>query len=167
MIPIPILGGQSIGQTVLTLLAALVPALIAWWTDRALLHKGDDPALPELLANRRRVNLRSIAIAIAAMVVFGASAAAWGIPLLIVLMIVVAYPLRTRILGETWRFGGYLWHTAASVVGGFGFWIALSFAPSIMTAIVSLVGMTKWWLVIALGLIVTAALFARGEWYPS
>ena len=64
MIPIPLLDGQTLGQTVLTLVVAILPALLAWWNDRRLLGKGDDPALPELLANRRRFNVRAIATAL-------------------------------------------------------------------------------------------------------
>ena len=135
MIPIPFLNGQSLGQAIMTIVAALIPALLAWWNNRRLLDKGDDPALPELLSHQRRINVRSIAIAVALMIVFGGSAAAWGIPLLIALLIAASYPLRRRVLGETWGFGPFLWHTLASVVGGFGFWIALCFAPSIMNTI--------------------------------
>src|SRR4029434_10533895 len=101
MIPIPFLGSQSVGRTMLALVVALVPAVVAWWSDRRLLSKPDDPALPELLAHRRRVNVRSIAVAVALMIVLGGTAAAWGIPLLLVLLIAAAYPLRTRVLGET------------------------------------------------------------------
>ena len=117
MLPIHLLGGRSFGQTLLTLVLTLVPALVAWWNDRRLLNKADDPALPELLANRRRLNVRTIAFGVALMIVFGGADAGWGIPVLIVLLIAVAYPLRTRVLGETWGFGAYLWHTAASIVG--------------------------------------------------
>jgi hypothetical protein len=102
MLPIHLLGGRSFGQTLLTLVLTLVPALVAWWNDRRLLNKADDPALPELLANRRRLNVRTIAFGVALMIVFGGADAGWGIPVLIVLLIAVAYPLRTRVLGETW-----------------------------------------------------------------
>jgi Zn-dependent protease with chaperone function len=166
MIPIPILGEQTVGQTVLTLVAAILPALIAWWNDRRLLGKGDDPALPELLASRRRLTVRAVAVAIALMIVFGGAAVAWGIPLLIALLIAAAYPLRTRVLGETWGFGAYLWHTAASIVGGFGFWIALCYAPTIVLWIVKAVGTQRLWLAALLALVVAALLLAWEAWYP-
>jgi Zn-dependent protease with chaperone function len=166
MIPIPLLSGQSFGQTLLVLVVALVTAIVAWWNDRRLLGKADDPALPELLANRRRVNVRSIALAAAAMIVLGGAEAAWGIPLLLVMLVTVAYPLRTRVLGETWGFGGYLWHTAASIVGGFGFWIALCYAPSIVRWFVGWVGTERPWLIAILASIVAALLFAWEAWYP-
>ena len=165
MIPIPVLGSQLVGHTLL-LIAALVPALVAWWNDRRLLARRDDPALPELLANRRRLNVRLIAITAALMIVFGGSDAAWGIPLLIVFLIAAAYPLRTGLLGETWGFGAYLWHTAASVVGGFGFWIALAFAPSVMYRLVRQVGPERWWLAVVLGAVVAGVLVAWEAWYP-
>ena len=166
MFPIPMLAGQTAGQTVLTLVAALAPALIAWWSDRALLKKGDDPALPELLADRRRRNIRAIAIAIALMIVFGGTTAAWGIPLLLLLLIATAYPLRTRVLGETWGFGAYLWHSAASIIGGFGFWIALCYAPTIVQTIVEAVGPQRLWLAGVLALLLAGALVAWEAWYP-
>jgi len=166
MIPIPIVGGQTVAQTLLTLVAALAPALIAWWSDRPLLNKGDDPALPELLADRRRRNVRSIAVTIALMIVFGGTAVAWGIPLLLLLLIAAAFPMRTRVLGETWGFGAYLWHTAASIIGGFGFWIALCYAPTLVQWIVEAVGLERLWLAVAFAVLLAAALFAWEAWYP-
>jgi Zn-dependent protease with chaperone function len=100
------------------------------------------------------------------MIVLGGADAAWGIPLLIVLLIAVAYPLRTRVLGETWGFGAYLWHTAASIVGGFGFWIALCYAPSMVRWLVGLVGTERPWLIATLASIVIALLVAWEAWYP-
>ena len=169
MLPIPLSGGQSLGQTLLTLVLTLPPALIAWWNDRSLLNKADDPALPELLANRRRLNVRTIAFAVALMIVFGGAAAAWGIPLTLVLLMAVAYPLRTRVLGETWGFGAYLWHTTASIIGGFGFWIALCYAPSMVRWMVGVVGTDRPGLIavnIALAAIVIVLLVAWEAWYP-
>src|SRR6478752_8202069 len=166
MIPIPLVGGQSSGSSLLVLVAALVPAVIAAWNDRRLLAKADDPALPELLSHRRRVNVRSIAVAAAVMIVLGGADAAWGIPLLLVFLIAAAYPLRTRVLGETWGFGAYLWRTAASIVGGFGFWIAVCYAPSIVHWVVGRVGIERPWLIAALASIVAVLLFAWEAWYP-
>jgi len=90
MIPIPLLGGQSSGSSLVVLVAALLPAVIAAWNDRRLLAKAGDPALPELLSHRRRVNVRSIAVAAALMIVLGGADSAWGIPLLLVLLIAAA-----------------------------------------------------------------------------
>src|SRR5678815_1833003 len=109
MIPIPALDGQSLGRSIVTLLLALAPALLAWWNDRRLIARADDPALAELVASRRRLNVRAIVFALALMLVFGGGAAAWGIPLLLVFLIAAGYPLRTRLFGETWGFGAYLW----------------------------------------------------------
>ena len=169
MLPLPFSGGQSPGQALLTLVLTLVPALITWWNDRSLLPKADDPALPELLANRRRLNVRTIAIAVALMIVFGGADAAWGVPVLIVLLIAVAYPLRTRVLGETWGFGAYLWYTSASIIGGFGFWIALSYAPTVMRWIVESIGTQRPWHIAistALAAVVVVLLVAWEAWYP-
>jgi Zn-dependent protease with chaperone function len=166
MIPIPVLVSQPFGQPLLTLVLALAPAIVAWWNDRRLVSRRDDPALPEMLADRRRLNVRLIAIAAAAMIVLGGRDAAWGIPLLIVFLIAAAYPLRTRLLGETWSFGAYLWHTAASVVGGFGFWIALALAPSVMVRLVRQVGTERWWLLAVLAAAIAGILIAWEAWYP-
>lgn len=167
MIPIPLLGSVSSGQAALTLLTALASALVVWWMDRRLLGKHDDPALPELLASRRRANVRIMAFAVALMIMLGGGDAAWGIPLFIALMIAAAYPIRTRILGETWSFGSYLRHTALSVAGGFGFWIALGYMPTVVHAIAARVGQERWWLAILLSLVPVALLFAWEAWYPS
>ncbi len=168
MIPIPFLGSQTLGA-LLVLVMALVPAVVAWWNDRRLLGRADDPALPELLANRRRLNVRTIALAVALMIVLGGANAAWGIPLLIILLIAVAYPLRTRVLGETWGFGAYLWHTAGSIAGGFGFWIALCYAPTMVRWIAGVVGTERPWLIATstvLALIVAVLLFIWEARYP-
>ncbi len=58
MIPIPFLDGAFPVRPTLTAFAALMPALLAWWSDRRALQQRDDPALPELLASRRRANVR-------------------------------------------------------------------------------------------------------------
>src|SRR5215213_1299842 len=145
MPPISLLGGGSFSGPALTLLAALGPALFAWWSGGQLLQKRDDPALPELLAGRRRANVRAISIAVVVMIMFGGASAVWGIPLLIAAMIAVRYPLRTRLLGETWGFGAYLWHTAISVAGGFGFWIALAYAPSLVRRVMEGTGGERRW----------------------
>src|SRR5215207_2235958 len=166
MIPIPLLGGGWIAGPPVTLVAVLVPALIAWWTDRRLLGKSDDPALPELLASRRRTNVRAMAIGFAIVIVFGGGDATWGIPLLAVALIAAAYPLRTRLLGETWSFGSYLWHTLLSVAGGFGFWILLAYAPGIVGAILRSLGPERWQIAAALAAALAVALLAFEEWYP-
>src|SRR5690242_14807562 len=166
MIPMPLFGDPSLWPLALTLAAALAPAAVAWWNDRRLLGKGDDPALPELLADRRRRNVRTIAVGVAVMIVLGGANAVWGVPLLLALLIAAAYPLRTRLLGETWGVGAYLWRTAASIAGGFGFWIALAYVPSVVQRIVESVGMTRAWLVLVLSVAVVGLLFAWEAWYP-
>ena len=166
MIPIPFLGPSSLGQVVLTLVLATAPAAFVWWTDRRLLARTHDPALPELLAHRRRANVRAISIGIALMFVLSGTATAWGIPLLTLLLIAVGYPLRTRLRGETWGFGSYLWHTTASIAGSFGFWIALAFAPTVVGGVASAAGPDRWPASVVIAAIVAAGLFAWEAWYP-
>ena len=81
-------------------------------------------------------------------------------------MIAVAYPLRTRLLGETWGVGAYLWHTAMSVAGGFGFWIALAYTPIIMRRVMGLVGPERRWPAVALAAVLAVLLMAWETWYP-
>ena len=166
MVPIPFVAEFATGRVVWTALLAFVPAAVSWWLARRLIHKGDDPALPELLESRRRSTLRAFAVAAALMIVFGGAQAAWGIPLLIVLLIAAAYPLRTRLLGETWGFGAYLWHTALSIVGGFGFWIALAYAPSIVRWALHVAGSERWWAATAVAVVAAGVLLAWEAWYP-
>jgi len=166
MTPIPFLDGAFPVRPTLTAFAALMPALLAWWSDRRALQQRDDPALPELLASRRRANVQTIAFAIVIMIMFGGASSAWGIPLLIVSMIAVAYPLRTRLLGETWGFGAYLWYTAISVAGGFGFWIALAYAPSLVRRVMEGMGGERRWLAVMLATALAALLIAWEMWYP-
>ena len=166
MIPTPSGRGSWIVSPALTLIAAVLPAVLSWWTDRRLLAKADDPALPELLASRRRVNIRGVAIGLAIVLVLGGGNAAWGIPLLVALLIAAAYPLRTRLLGETWSFASYLGHTALSVAGGFGFWIALGYAPGLVHGMLDRLGVARWPVAAALSVVLAAVLFALEEWYP-
>ena len=163
MIPIPFAADFASGWLVLTIALAAIPAIVSWWGSRALLSKGEDPALPELLDSRRRTTTAAFAIALALMIVLTGAQSAWGIPLLAVLLIGVGYPVRRRILGETWGFWPYLYHTARSIVGGFGFWIALAYAPTMVEALLDTFGTGQWWL----ALLVAAALLAWEHWYPS
>jgi hypothetical protein len=148
----------------LTALIALAPALIAWLADRRLLARHDDPALPELIASRRRANIRAVGIAIGVMLVVGGADAAWGIPLLIAALAAAAYPVRTRLLGETWGLGRYLWHSALSFVGGFGFWLALSYAPILVRQSIDVLGTGQWpWIAAAARRLGAHAAVRRGR----
>jgi Zn-dependent protease with chaperone function len=166
MIPIPSVGGAWGVRAAVTVIAAALPAAFAWWSDRRLLGKADDPALPELLASRRRASIRVMAIGVALIVVFGGGDAEWGIPLLIALLIAAAYPLRRRLLGETWAFGAYLWYTALSVAGSFGFWILLAYAPGIVDSALAALGVARWPVAALVAAVLAAVLFALEEWYP-
>jgi Zn-dependent protease with chaperone function len=163
VIPIPFVADLASGWYALTVSLAAIPAIVSWWRGRALLNKGEDPALPELLDSRRRTTMGALAIALALMIVLTGAQSAWGIPLLAVLLIAVGYPVRRRILGETWGFWPYLYHTARSIVGGFGFWIALAYAPTMVEALLDTFGTGRWWLAIP----VAAALLAWEHWYPA
>jgi len=166
MIPIPSLGGTSLGAMVFAILVALAPAVVTWWTDRRLLARRDDPALPELIANRRRANVVAIAVAIALLLVFAGRSIAWGIPLLLAALAAAGYPFRTRILGETWSFGRYLLHSGLSFLGGFGFWIAVIYAPIAVQEALDRLGPARLAWGAAVAAVLAAILFAWEEWYP-
>ena len=177
MIPIHSLGGASLAAltttvatvataaTVATILVALTPAIVTWWTDRRLIARRDDPALPELIANRRRTSVSVGATAAAIILVLSGARVAWGIPLLIVAVTAAGYPFRTRLLGETWSFWRYLWHAGLSLLGGFGFWIALVYAPFVVQSVIGSAGEDRLAWAAAAAACAAAVLFAWEAWY--
>src|SRR5687768_1339782 len=166
MIPIPSLGLASFIGTVLVVLVALAPALVVWWRDRGLLARQDDPALPELIANRRRASVGVLAVALAFLLVFAGGAAAWAIPLLIAALAAAEYPIRTRILGEEWSFARYLWHSVLTLVGSAGFWIALAFVPVVVLRVAAAIGRERVPWIVMFAAIFAAVLLAWETWYP-
>jgi len=117
---------------VLAVLLALAPAAVSWWTGRQLLRQADDPALPELLLVRQQRIVGVVGVAVGVLYVVCTRHAAWATLLLVVALLVAAYPMRRSLFGESWGLGAYLWYSARSVVGGFGFWLTLAYAPWIV-----------------------------------
>jgi heat shock protein HtpX len=112
--------------------AALAPGLHAWWTGRALIARTDDPAFPELVLARRQRGIQVLAAAIAVLIVFASSHAIWSVPVLLIGALVGAFPFRRALYNETWNVLDYAGYVIASVVGGGGFWLLLSFGPGLI-----------------------------------
>jgi len=147
----------SIVQAFGLLCAALLPAAVVLWTGRALLRSPDDPLLPErLMADRLRARL-VLAASWAVLIVLAPGFSWWLVPLMIVARALAAYPLRRVIQGETWSPLAYLSFFTRLVVGVYGFWLLLVWAPSVE----GLFGNADW--VVALA--VAAVLVAWNDWY--
>ncbi|HET9013645.1 MAG TPA: M48 family metalloprotease, partial [Gemmatimonadaceae bacterium] len=113
-------------------LVALVPAAATWWTGRRLLRRLDDPALPELLLQRRSRIGALWGLTLFAILVLDARQAAWAIPLMLVAMLVADYPAQRVLLDERWSLRAYLWHSLRRLAGGIAMWVVLVVAPSVV-----------------------------------
>jgi heat shock protein HtpX len=119
----------------LVIALAVTPALLAWWTGRAVLSRVDDPVLPELLFERRR-RLAGFALGGAmAIAILFADDALWAIPLLWLALLVSAYPLRRTLFGERWGALAYLRYAVSSAIGHVGVWLLAGFAPAMVTSL--------------------------------
>ena len=114
---------------------AVTPGLVAWWTGRAVLARVDDPVLPELLFERQR-RLGTFALAGAILLaLFFADDALWAIPLLFLVLLVSAYPLRRTLFGERLGALAYLRYAVFSRVGHVGLPLLAAFAPAVVTSL--------------------------------
>jgi Zn-dependent protease with chaperone function len=120
--------------TSLAIALALAPAIVAWWTGRAVLTRVDDPILPELLFERRR-RLAGFTLGGAfALAILFADDALWAIPLLWIALLVSSYPIRRALFGERWSAFAFLRYSIFSAIGQFGLWILAGFAPALVTS---------------------------------
>jgi heat shock protein HtpX len=119
----------------LVIALAVAPALVAWWTGRAVLARVDDPVLPELLFERRR-RLTGFALggAIAIAILF-ADDALWAIPLLWLALLLSSYPLRRTLFDERWSALAYVRYAVSSTIGHVGVWLLAGFAPALVTSL--------------------------------
>jgi len=155
MFPAP----DSIVRAIGLLCAALLPTAVVWWTGRALLRNPDDPVLPErLMASRLRARL-VLAASWAIFVVLAPAHTWWLVPLMIAARALAALPLRKALQGETWSPLAYLSFFTRLVLGLFGFWLLLIWAPSVE----GLFGDADW----IAAIVVAAALLAWNHWYGS
>src|SRR5262245_40311139 len=112
------------------LILALVPAVFAWWRDRMLVRRLDDPALPARLHSNARTTGLVLGLAFAGLLLNWPREATWAIPLSIVARMAAGFPLRRRVHDETWSFGRYLWFFIRLTTAWSGFWLLLAFAPT-------------------------------------
>lgn len=114
-------------------LVALVPALVAWWTGRGILARADDPALPELLLDRRRRMSRITLVGAIGLGVVAGSALVWALPLLWIALLVSGYPLRRTLFAERWSLPSFLRYAISSGIGQAGWQLIALFGPVIAT----------------------------------
>jgi Zn-dependent protease with chaperone function len=130
-------------------LVVLAPALVAWWTGRALARNPDDPLIAErLMAARLRARL-ALVISWVALAVVAFDQARWLVLLMIVCRALAAYPNRRALQGETWNPIQYLWFVCRFTAAFFGFWLLLMYAPTITMA----AGRADWFAAAALGIV--------------
>lgn len=119
----------------LAVLLALAPALVSWWTGRGILARADDPALPELLLERRRrMNQIALGGAIALGVLAGSSLV-WALPLLWVALLVAGYPLRRTLFAERWSLPAFLRYAIFSWLGQAGWQLLALVGPLIVIGV--------------------------------
>ena len=115
-------------------LAAILPGLFAALSSRPLLRQLDDPAFPERYQQHlRRTLMGAFFVTVGLMVLSEVSwwlwLAAFGATAL------GNFPLRRRVLGETWHAGAYALHALASLLAFAGFAFAVAFAPAFLLAV--------------------------------
>lgn len=108
---------------------ALAPAFISWWTGRGILARADDPALPEiLLERRRRLGTITLAGAVTLAVVDSASLF-WTLPLLWIALLVGNYPLRRTLFAERWSLPVFLRYAVSSGIAQAGWRLLVPIGP--------------------------------------
>ena len=124
MLPIPY-------ALLFALALALAPAVVAWWTGRSVLARVDDPALPELLFERRR-RLAGFTIAgILALTLLFADDALWALPLLWIALLLSARPVRRALFGERLGTLAYLRYALSAAIGQAGVWLLAATTPAL------------------------------------
>ena len=128
------------GRQPILVLAALLPAALTWWSNRALARNPADPLLSErLFAARARARSAMVLVWVLCFVL-GPDEAVWLLVLAIVMRAAAAYPLRRVLHQESWSLPAYLWFFTRLIVAFFGFWIALLWTPEL----VGLAGRADW-----------------------
>src|SRR5215470_9370082 len=122
-----LLGGHATIERVnmliaLSLLVALVPGVVAWWTGHRLVARRDDPALPERIIARASRLVQVMA----------------ALPLLG--WYVGGFPTHKVLHEERRGLAGYLLATGRWWLAALGIWTLLAFSP----AIISAAGPARW-----------------------
>ena len=110
---------------------ALAPAVAAWWTGRSVLAHADDPALPELLFERRKRLAGFTVAGIVTLTLLFADDALWAVPLLWIALLLSARPIRRALFGERLGALPYLRYAFSSLVGQAGVWLLAATTPAL------------------------------------
>lgn len=122
---------QGLLSWLLPLLLALMPAAVKWLLDRRLARRIDDPALPERLMAQGPQAVAAFGLAIGLAIVFWPARVPWMLLVMVPTIVAAGFPLRRRLLGETWGLAAYLWFMARLLLATQGIWIALLLAPAL------------------------------------
>jgi heat shock protein HtpX len=116
-------------MSLLVIALALAPALLSWWTGRGILARADDPALPEILLDRRR-RLGGITVAgVVVLAVVDGASLYWTLPLLWVALLVGNYPLRRGLFAERWSLPAFLRYAISAAIGQSGWRLLVVIGP--------------------------------------
>jgi len=125
--------------TLVSLAAAALPGVVAWWTGRQLLVRRDDPALPERIVARASRLVHVMAAAIGVILVVGPYIP-WMLVLPLLGLYVGGFPAHKVLHEERRGLGSYLLSSARWWLATLGIWTLLAFAP----AIISAAGSARW-----------------------
>jgi heat shock protein HtpX len=100
-----------------------------------MLARIDDPALPELLfERRRRLGIVTLVGALLLALLFG-SELPWALPLLWLALLVSSYPVRRVLFGEQWGLVAFLHYAVSSGIAQAGLWLLMAFTPAIVISL--------------------------------
>jgi heat shock protein HtpX len=116
-------------------LLALAPALVSYWTGRAILARVDDPALPELLLGRQRRMSRIVLGGAIALGVLAGPSLFWSLPLLWVALLVAGYPIRRGLFAERWSLLAFLRYAIFSGLGKSGWQLLAALGPLVVIGV--------------------------------
>ena len=119
--------------TFVSLAAAALPGIVAWWTGRRLLARRDDPALPERIVARsyRLVQLTAGAVGVILVV---SPYTPWILVLPLLGLYVGGFPAHKVLHEERRGVVSYLLSSARWWLAAFGIWTLLAFTPAIISA---------------------------------
>lgn len=112
-------------------IVALVPGAAKWLLDRRLAGRADDPALAErLMAQGQRLAV-TVSVAAGIILWFWPRHLLWTAPLMLAAVAAAGFPLRRRLLGETWSLAAYSWFMVRLQFAVHGIWLLMMLAPVI------------------------------------
>lgn len=121
-------------REILSVTLLLMPAAYVWYAGRRLVERLEDPAFPELSFARRSRTPVVFALCLVAALALSLELVWLKVPLVILALLVAAFPARRRIHGETWGLGSYLWHILRFWLAMLGVWILMALIPALSLA---------------------------------